>query len=178
MIWRMKMNNKMLFVISFLVAVGCSGIDSNEPISDPIIEARAAEESAVVEGELGGHAEKLWELIYKENIEPTDRKEMTRLLSLGLDVDTKNEEGVTPITYAVMKQDRQLVEWLLQAGVNVHLNGENERLLEIAANNKSYDIIDLLLKMGAHFEVGNENMLVKAVQEENLDLIKILLKRI
>ncbi|WP_169525318.1 ankyrin repeat domain-containing protein [Pseudalkalibacillus hwajinpoensis] len=170
------MNNKMLFVIPFLVAVGCSDIDSNEPISESIIKASAAEESADVETELSSHNEKLWEIIYKENIEPTDYKEMNRLFTLGLDVDTKNEEGMTPIAYAVMIENHQMVKWLLQAGADVHLSGENERLLEIATNNKSYDIIDLLLKMGAQFEVGNENMLIKAIQEENLDLINTLLQ--
>lgn len=168
------MNNKLLFVIPFLLAsVGCSVIESEATSSEPIIEESTAKFSEV-KAELS-HSEYFWKLVYKKIIKPADRSEMERLISLGVDINAANEEGITPITYAVMKKDYQLVEWLVQAGADVHESVENDRLLEIAANNKSYDIIDLLLKMGAHFEVGNENMLIQAVETENLNLIKTLL---
>ncbi|KMM36839.1 ankyrin repeat domain-containing protein [Guptibacillus hwajinpoensis] len=168
------MNNKLLFLIPFLLAtVGCSVSESEATSSEPIKEESTAK-SSEVEAELS-HSDHFWELVYKENIEPADHSEMERLISLGVDIDAKNEEGTTPLTYAVMKKDPQLVEWIVQAGADVHEGVENDRLLELAANNKSYDIVDLFLKMGAHFEVGNENMLIQAVEAENLNLIKTLL---
>ncbi|MDQ0482579.1 ankyrin repeat domain-containing protein [Guptibacillus hwajinpoensis] len=168
------MNNKLLFVIPFFLAtVGCSVIESEATNSVPIKEESTAK-SSEVEAELS-YSDHFWERVYKENIEPADHLEMERLISLGVDIDAKNEEGTTPLTYAVMKKDHHLVEWLVQAGADVHKSVENDHLLEIAANNKSYDIVDLFLKMGAHFEVGNENMLIQAVDAENLNLIKTLL---
>ncbi|MDP4552563.1 ankyrin repeat domain-containing protein [Alkalihalobacillus macyae] len=168
------MNNKFLFVIPFFLAtVGCSVIESEATNSEPIKEESTVK-SSEVEVELS-HSNHFWELVYKENIEPADYSEMERLISLGVDINAKNEEGTTPLTYAVMKKNHQLVEWLVQAGADIHEGVENDRLLEMAANNKSYDIVDLLLKMGAHFEVGNENMLIQAVEAENLNLIKTLL---
>ena len=58
--------------------------------------------------------------------------------------------------------------------VGAELN-KNDNLLEIAVEHENYEIVDLLLKMGAHFEVGNENMLKKAVHQKDTDLIKALL---
>lgn len=182
------MNRKLLWMLPILIfAVACSESENNHAISDPHTEASAENQGTSEQSELSDD-QQLWEYLYQNNSDEAVLNEMEKLFSEGVSPNAVNDDGITPITYAVMEGDQKLVEFLLQNGVEVHdheesdhqendeLNHEkNENLLEIAVEQKNNEIIDLLLKMGAHFEIGNEQMLAIAVQEENPELIKILL---
>ncbi|WP_226655020.1 ankyrin repeat domain-containing protein [Pseudalkalibacillus hwajinpoensis] len=182
------MNRKILWMLPiFIFAVACSDLNNDRSVSDPHTEASAENQGTSEQSELSDE-EQLWEYLYQNNSDEAVLNEMKKLFSEGVSPNTVNDDDITPITYAVMEGDQKLVEFLLQNGVEVHDHEEsdhqendewnhekNENLLEIAVEQESNEIIDLLLKMGAHFEIGNEQMLAIAVQEEKPELIKILL---
>ncbi|WP_273851220.1 ankyrin repeat domain-containing protein [Guptibacillus spartinae] len=182
------MNRKVLWTLPILIfIVACSELHSNNASSDPHTEASAENQGTSKQSELSDE-EQFWEYLYQNDSDETVLNEMKKLFSEGVSVNTVNDDGITPITYAVMEGDQKLVEFFLRNGVEVHDHEEadhqeneerhhekNENLLEIAVEQENNEIIDLLLKMGAHFEIGNEQMLAIAVQEENPELIKILL---
>ncbi len=182
------MKLKVLWTIpTFIFAFGCAEMNKNTDVSEPQIEASAKEEKETTSAVLNPE-EKLWELLYQNKSDESYLKKIENLLHEGVPVDSLNPDGLAPITYAVMENNLELVELLLQNGAEVHeheeadheLNGKgehkkNENLLEMAVSQGNYQIVDLLLKMGAHFEIGNESMLAKAVHEEKTELIKLLL---
>ncbi|WP_347548618.1 ankyrin repeat domain-containing protein [Pseudalkalibacillus hwajinpoensis] len=163
------MKNKLFFLVPlFLLTAACSENHSYEKNADPGMEASAEEE--VVASNLSDE-EYLWELLHRESLDEETFKEIEQLFTDGVDVETTNKEGLTPITYAVMNGKNELVEFLLKSGAVRPLEedqGDNDLLLEIASEQENYEVVDMLLKMGAHFEMGNEQMLIKAVQEEEI----------
>lgn len=182
------MKRKLLWMIMpmLIVVAACSELNRDKTTSESHKEASA--ENQGTDTDVITEEDQLWQLLYQNRSDETTLKEMEDLFDEGISPDTVNNDGVSPITYAVMEGDSKLVEFLLLNGVEVHdheasdhdedaeVNHEkNENLLEVAVEQGNNEIVDLLLKMGAHFEIGNEEMLVKAVKEENIELIKILL---
>ena len=178
------MNWKLSLVLPvFLLTVACNETNSKTNVSEPQIEASAEDEEA---SNVLSHAETFWKLLYENKSGEGTVKDIEALLLDGVAVDTPNADGVTPITYVVMEGNARLVQLFLQNGATVQHHDEsdhddgaehkkNDNLLEIAVEHGNYEIVDLLLKMGAHFEVGNENMLKKAVLQKDTELIKALL---
>jgi len=74
----------------------------------------------------------------------------------GANVKVKNEEGYTPLYYAVANGMTTLVETLLKKGALVNETFDNDNtVLHMAVNNYYTDIIDLLLKNGANPNLKN-----------------------
>lgn len=172
------MNCKLVLVIlilSFIVA--CNPLDrppdTKKASSANVEEVKAEETKAEVTDE-----ERFWNIIALEDNDKNVLMELLTLIEKGMDPDLKNEEGETPLSFAVAQGKSKLVEVLLQAGAGKEKDGDDkqiDRLVESAVKNEDYEIVDLLLKSGAHFELGNEAMLIKAVEEEQHELIQLLL---
>ncbi|MGB8001510.1 MAG: ankyrin repeat domain-containing protein [Anaerobacillus sp.] len=170
-------------LLVFLFTVACNEKNSKTNVSEPQIEASAEEES---DRNVLSQEETFWKLLYENKADKATQEKIAILLSEGVAVDTLNADGVTPITYAVMEGNTNLVELFLQNGAIVHDHDEegndaepehkkNENLLEMAVEQGNVETVDLLLKMGAHFEGGNEMMLKTAVHQKDTELIKTLL---
>ena len=182
------MKRKLFWMIMpmLIVVAACSELNRDKTTSESHKEVSA--ENQGTDTEVLTEEDQLWELLYQNRSDETTLKKMEDLFHEGVSPNTVNDDGVSPITYAVMEGDSKLVEFLLLNGVEVHDHEEsdhdgnaevnhekNENLLEVAVEQENNEIVDLLLKMGAHFEIGNERMLAKAVQEEKIELVKILL---
>ncbi|WP_270180211.1 ankyrin repeat domain-containing protein [Alkalihalobacillus sp. CinArs1] len=164
------MNCKRLVGILFLsFIVGCEYIESS-PNSQMV---SSAEETKKFEVSEVSDQERLWSLITSEGNSDL-LNEVASLIEGGVDPNQKNSDGQTPLGYAVEKADNNLVQVLIQSGAGNTSHALDE-LLEVAAAKQHYEIIDTLLKSGAHFEVGNEAKLIQAVEETDRELIRILL---
>lgn len=175
------MNCKLLLVILILSSiVACNPTDSptdTKKVSSANVEEVKAKE-AKPEVENLTDEERFWNIISTEQDDKKVLMEFIALIEKGIDPNLKNGEGDTPLSYAVEKGKSELVKVLLQAGAGREHHGEEEqmdRLVELAVHNEDFEIVDLLLKSGAHFEGGNEAMLIKAVEEEQSELIQLLL---
>lgn len=79
----------------------------------------------------------------------------------GADVNTRNENGDTPLTLAAeLNTDHKVLEVLLKAGANVEArNEENSTPLHLSANvNASPEVTKALLKAGANVEIGRAHV--------------------
>ncbi|MGB8000642.1 MAG: ankyrin repeat domain-containing protein [Anaerobacillus sp.] len=179
------MGKLLWFAPIFLLTVACNETNSKSNVSEPQVHVSAETET---DSHVRGRDESFWTLLYENKSDEAFINDIEMLLSEGVAVDTLNTDGVTPIAYAVMEGNIRLVELFLQHGAVVYQHDEaghedegkgthqkNENLLEMAVQQGDDEIVDLLLKMGAHFEIGNENMLKHAVHQKDQDLIKTLL---
>ncbi|MCA0986955.1 ankyrin repeat domain-containing protein [Guptibacillus algicola] len=168
------MNCKLLMGILFLsFMLGCNTMelssDSHKVSSAETVEDQNPEVPKKISDE-----ERFWSIVTSADLSD-DSDEIASLIEGGVDPDIEDENGQTPLAYAVNQGNSNLVEVLLRAGAGEKDAHEGDELLAIAAKAQHYEIVDLLLKSGAHFEIGNEAMLIKAVEEAQSDLIGILL---
>ncbi|XP_051818452.1 putative ankyrin repeat domain-containing protein 19 [Antechinus flavipes] len=73
-----------------------------------------------------------------------------KLLHYKADIEAKNKEGLTPLFFAVRRQNCNMAEFLLKNGANVNaLDGSKRTTLMIAASMRSTEMVSLLLKYNA-----------------------------
>ncbi len=72
-------------------------------------------------------------------------------------VDLTNDEGETPLFYAVTRNNEDAVHLLLVNGANIdHQNNLEETPLFVAAQENNAQMVDLLLSLGANSDIENE----------------------
>ena len=100
--------------------------------------------------------------------------------SVNLDVDFGDNDGLTPLRYALIRKNVELIKLLIKSGANVnHPNkyGSTPLLKEITFDN--IDMVELLLKYGADVNtVANPvfTPLYIAVSNQNIEMVRLLLK--
>ncbi|MDR2806825.1 MAG: ankyrin repeat domain-containing protein [Puniceicoccales bacterium] len=73
------------------------------------------------------------------------------LLESGANINTKTEEGYTPLHYAAMTRDEALVQEFIKAKADVNVATEDGYTpLHYAAVTKSFEIVCLLIEAGAN----------------------------
>jgi len=95
------------------------------------------------------------------------------LLDAGADLESQDLEGRTPLFYAVMHGNCEIIEFLVNRGANIHhKDNEGQTLLFYAIINREHEIAKCLLKLGA-FD-SNDNLLRMLAQEAQtyLSLLK------
>lgn len=99
-------------------------------------------------------------------VEPSDLSNLIELLKHKPNLDARNEEDESPLTYAIAYGNVKAVQLLLDAGVNVNgrvCRGETAIIVATGAHNETTnEIINLLLDRGADVNIGSteENELV------------------
>ena len=91
--------------------------------------------------------------------------------------NVRNPMGLTPMMLAIAKENIDLVEALIAAGVDVNeLDGAGMTALVFAANKNNVRIVQLLRRAGARIEIVNNNLsgLMMAARNSSLELIQVM----
>ncbi len=89
----------------------------------------------------------------------------------------RNSMGLSPMLMAIAKENIDLVEALIAAGVNVNeVNDAGMTALVFAANKNNIRITQLLRRAGARVEIINNNLsgLMMAARNSSLELIEVM----
>lgn len=105
-----------------------------------------------------------------------DVSEVSRLLSEGMYVDAREQDGETPLMYAAVEDQTSVVQLLLDHGATINaesLNGETA--LSRAVGMSRYKTVGMLLNRGADIEKGSP--LIYAAGNDDIRMIRLLLDR-
>lgn len=102
-----------------------------------------------------------------------------RLLSLGVDLETKDSKEQTPLMTAAQKKNVNVVDRLLAAGADSNAStSSGTSAIMFAARSGSVDILDRLVAFGAnylHTDNKGTNLLMAASEQENVAIIERIL---
>ena len=104
-----------------------------------------------------------------------------RLLSFGMDIDSRDDKGYTPLMDAVALANVQAVNYLLEKGADPTLTANNGwSLLHFACQGGNTTIIKKILSYGLDVNIkctyGKSTPLMAAIVNNNLEAVKYLLK--
>ncbi|MEP7353442.1 MAG: ankyrin repeat domain-containing protein [Acidobacteriota bacterium] len=112
-------------------------------------------------------------------IQSGDRKEALKLIRAGADVNQTQPDGTSPLHWAVLRVDYELLQELLQHKAKPSLtNAFGSTPLAEAVKLDDARMVKLLLDAGAEPEGTNEDhqsALMLAVKASNLDLVRLLI---
>jgi len=100
-----------------------------------------------------------------------------KLLKKGVEIERKDENGMTALFHAVEKGNLEFVDLLLRSGANIHARDSQGRSLLFYAVNA--EVCAKLLKEGVEIERKDENgmtALFRAVEIGNLEFVDLLLR--
>ncbi|KAF7554349.1 hypothetical protein G7Z17_g2957 [Cylindrodendrum hubeiense] len=102
-----------------------------------------------------------------------------------LDINLKDNDGDSSITYATTRGEPQLIELLLQAGADIETRYDDGRgLVQLATQECRHKAIDILIKAGADFNTGKQHdnppyysrpPIIVAAQEGSRECVRLLL---
>ena len=82
---------------------------------------------------------------------------MTLSKSSNFDINVQDEKGYTPLMYAIMNHNLDMVKFLVENGANINLcNKKGQSPLEIAYLYNCEDIATYLLEKGASDKIEDE----------------------
>lgn len=100
------------------------------------------------------------------------------LLEAGADIESKDEDGNTPMLIAAKNNNAKMMVLLASHGANV--NAQNNFLISplgFSANNEYFPGIQLLLKLGANVDGHpNKSPVMAAILSKNLEIVKTLVE--
>lgn len=101
---------------------------------------------------------------------------LERVLAIGVDVDTRDRRGYTPLRLAVVAGHEAAATLLLESGADTEaLNERGESLLFTAASNRDLPLVRLLIDNGADIHTTNRNgstLMHIAASAGDLELMK------
>ena len=104
-----------------------------------------------------------------------------KLLSLGLDVDSRNDGGLTPLVSAALKDKQNAFDILIQNGAYPSFqDNKGFSMLYCAAQGRSTSIINKLLSLGLDIklkDVYGVTSLTRAIEKNNFDAVKFLISK-
>ncbi len=116
-----------------------------------------------------------------EAAERDDLDAVKSLVASGVDVNTKNEDGTTALTWAAMRSNAAMAERLLAAGADPNIsNIYGVAPLQVAIENAATEIAQMLLLKGANPNTARESgetPLMTAARLGNGEIVKLLLSR-
>jgi len=109
-----------------------------------------------------------------------DLKAINKFLDKGVNIESKDTLGRTPLHYAVMKHHFKIAEYLLAKGANVNIQDNTGwSPIHIAANRDDTQLLKLLISKGADINIRNNDgwtPLHDAAWRGSIKAIDILLK--
>jgi len=89
------------------------------------------------------------------------KKIIERLLSSrDLDIDTTDQQGMTPLHIAISRGYEDICSYLINNGASINISTKQGRTcLHLAANAGSTDVVDLVIQTGRHGRF-NKNILI------------------
>ena len=119
-------------------------------------------------------------------IKRNDIKDVEQFILQGANIEAKDENGDTPLIFAISQGNAEIVEYLVKNSANIEAVDENGNTpLMIAIKYSSaeiaviVEIIEYLIKNGANIEAEDENgytplMFAISGDYENIEIVKIL----
>ncbi|UKZ59269.1 uncharacterized protein TrAtP1_000587 [Trichoderma atroviride] len=96
-------------------------------------------------------------------------------------ISRKDNYGRTPLSWAVNRGHRDMVELLLDHGARINVKDRSDlTALHVAVTGQHKDIVSVLIDRGARLEIKSEHgdtPLVRAIQANSREIIQILLER-
>jgi ankyrin repeat protein len=90
--------------------------------------------------------------------EVLDPRILISLIECGIDVNSKDQRGNTPLMYAVMNQQIHVIKFLLTEGARINeVNNEGESAIFISAKQGCPETFELLYKHGARLNIVNKD---------------------
>ncbi|CAA6809506.1 MAG: InterPro IPR002110 COGs COG0666 [uncultured Sulfurovum sp.] len=115
-----------------------------------------------------------------EAIRKKDIKLVKLLLKNGADIETKNEEGWTPLIFSCLIRDKKIIKFLLDNGADIEAEGKNGWTALIYSSMQGHkEVVKLLLDNGADIEAKSEKgltALIYSSSEEDKEVVKLLLE--
>ncbi|MDQ6707619.1 MAG: ankyrin repeat domain-containing protein, partial [Acidobacteriota bacterium] len=114
-----------------------------------------------------------------EAVQNEDRGAVAALIGNKVDVNAQEDDGATPLAWAVVRCNLELAKLLLEAGANPNLaNEQGIGPLNIAITNGSPGMVELLLGKGADANIARESgetPLMTAARLGQIEIMKMLL---
>ena len=103
--------------------------------------------------------------------------EVQRLLDDDANLELKDQNGYTPLMYAVKQQNPQMVEMLADFGANVNISDDLEDTpLVWASSMNNTEIVKILLENGADPDKGNFTPVMWSAFHGNVPMLKLFLE--
>jgi len=129
---------------------------------------------------LPAYAQTCTELCSEEFWKTATKDDVVTLLDAGVNVNARNESGLTPLHFATSVGNADIIKLLIEAGANVNARSEDgDTPLHDAARYGNADIVKALLEAGAGVNERNEGGVAPlhvVAYEGQADAIGVLLK--
>ena len=117
--------------------------------------------------------------LLRETLETCDETVCKQLLAKGANVNARDEDGCTPLIWAVLAKNKNVVELLLAHGADVNCkNNQGETAIYWAAMSGDMEIASLLLQKGSdvnerdHFGISPLRSAVLCNDQEMTKLLR------
>lgn len=131
------------------------------------------------------HDQKVKQKLFFRSCKENDLESVEYLIRQGVNIDLINDNDVTVLIDAIESNHPELSKFLIEAGVNIHVQipNSNETALHSAMESKHYDddfeeICKLLIMKGASMDIRDKQgrtALAKAIDGACHDLAKFLI---
>jgi len=113
-----------------------------------------------------------------------DTDHIQALLDIGMEINTENDRGVTPLMFASAYNTAEVVEFILQRGAKLDVRSgrisDMNALHAAALFNPKPDVVETLIKAGLPVDVKTEDdltpLLLAATKNRNLEVVERLVK--
>lgn len=106
-----------------------------------------------------------------------DKTKVEQLLNKGVDPNTKDDSGSTPLHYAAFFGDKDMSEILVIRGANVNAqNSDGSTPLHIATAMSNRDVVELLITKGSDVNAQNHDGMTPLSFASSADIAKLLIE--